>query len=155
MSSSLSHPPAHLPPAVALALSQQAPVTLRNKPSIISSYSLSSLWSAAETPELWTEYENLALSCLRTGDEESAHLCLKRLSERFGEENERLMALRGLFQEAIAKDDAALKQILGEYENILKADPSNMVGVQTRRGWALLIFSARFETQDCSVEDAE
>lgn len=68
-------------------------------------------------------------SCLRTGDEQSAHLCLERLTERFGPENERLMALRGLFQEAIAKDDAALKQVLGEYENILTRDPSNMVGV--------------------------
>lgn len=76
------------------------------------------------------------LSCLRTGDEQSAHLCLQRLTERFGAENERLMALRGLFQEAIAKDDAALKQVLEEYENILITDPSNMVGVQRRVSWA-------------------
>lgn len=130
MASSLSHPPAHLPPAVALQLSQQAPVTLQNTPSVISPYSVSSLWSAAETPELWSEYENLMLSCLRTSDEKSAHLCLQRLTERFGAENERLMALRGLFQEAIAKDDAALKQVLEEYETILNTDPSNMVGGQ-------------------------
>jgi len=136
MTSTLSHPPAHLPPAVALHLSQQAPVTLRNTPSAISSYSVSSLWSAAETPELWTEYENLMLSCLRTGDEQSAGVCLERLTERFGSENERLMALRGLFQEAIAKDDAALKQVLGEYDNILTKDPSNMVGAQSRACWA-------------------
>ena len=70
------------------------------------------------------------LSCLRTGDEESAHLCLKRLTERFGEDNARLMALRGLFQEAVAKDDAALKQVLEEYERILAADPSNTVSLQ-------------------------
>jgi ER membrane protein complex subunit 2 len=76
------------------------------------------------------------LSCLRTGDEQSAHLCLERLTERFGAENEKLMALRGLFQEAIAKDDAELKQILEEYENILTKDPSNMVGVQRRIRWA-------------------
>lgn len=67
------------------------------------------------------------LSCLRTGDEESAHLCLKRLTERFGDDNERLMALRGLFQEAVAKDDAALKKVMEEYESILMADPTNMV----------------------------
>lgn len=67
------------------------------------------------------------LSCLRTGDEQSAGLCLERLTERFGAENERLMALRGLFQEAIAVDDAALKQVLEEYERILKDDPANMV----------------------------
>lgn len=128
MSSSLLHPPANLSSAIALELSQSAPSVLRDAPSSIGSYSLSSLWTAAETPELWTIYENLMLSCLRTGDEQSAHLCLKRLAERFGEDNERLMALRGLFQEALAKDDAALKQVSEEYERILKADPTNMVG---------------------------
>jgi ribosomal 50S subunit-associated protein YjgA (DUF615 family) len=76
------------------------------------------------------------LSCLRTGDEQSAGQCLERLTERFGAENERLMALRGLFQEAIAKDDAALKQVLGEYENILAKDPSNMVGDTGCARWA-------------------
>jgi hypothetical protein len=130
MNSSLLHPPAHLPPAVALQLSQQAPSILRNSPSSISSYSLSSLWSAAETPELWTTYENLMLSCLRTGDEQSAHFCLERLTERFGADNERLMALKGLFQEAIANDDAALKQVLEQYDSILANDPGNMVGFQ-------------------------
>ena len=70
------------------------------------------------------------LSCLRTGDEESAHLCLKRLAQRFGDDNTRLMALRGLFQEAVAKDDAALKQVLDEYESILTDDPSNIVSIQ-------------------------
>lgn len=127
MTSSLLHPPAHLPPTVALQLSQQAPALLRSTPSAISPYSISSLWSAAESPELWTTYENLMLSCLRTGDEQSAHLCLERLTERFGAENERLMALRGLFQEATAEDDAALKSVLEEYEKILAQDSSNMV----------------------------
>ncbi|TVY60685.1 TPR repeat protein oca3 [Lachnellula suecica] len=126
MASSLLHPPAHLAPSVALRLSQQAPYLLRTTPSAISPYSISSLWSSAESPELWTTYENLMLSCLRTGDEQSAHTCLERLTERFGAENERLMALRGLFQEAIAKDDDALKKVLKEYENILVKDPANM-----------------------------
>lgn len=67
------------------------------------------------------------MSCLRTGDEESAHVCLQRLTERFGATNERLMALRGLFQEAVAADDAELKNVLKEYETILAQDPSNMV----------------------------
>lgn len=67
------------------------------------------------------------LSCLRTGDEQSAHLCLERLTSRFGEDNERLMALRGLFQEAIASDDLALQRVLEEYESILKKNPTNMV----------------------------
>lgn len=72
------------------------------------------------------------LSCLRTGDEQSAHLCLERLTERFGAENERMMALRGLFQEAVASDDAALKQVLEEYDAILLKDSANMVGIPPR-----------------------
>ncbi|KAL3418173.1 tetratricopeptide repeat domain-containing protein [Phlyctema vagabunda] len=126
MSSSLLHPPAHLPPVVALQLSQQAPTLLRNTPSAISSYSVTSLFSAAETPELWTIHENLMLSCLRTGDEQSAHICLERLTNRFGADNERVMALRGLLQEATAADDTALLGVLKEYEAVLRKDPTNM-----------------------------
>jgi hypothetical protein len=66
-------------------------------------------------------------SCLRTGDEQSAHICLERLTNRFGSENERVMALRGLFQEAIAEDDAALQCVLEEYDSILARDQTNMV----------------------------
>jgi len=126
MTSSLLHPPAHLPPHVAVQLSQQAPALLQSTSSSIGSYSLSSLWSTAESPELWTTYENLMLSCLRTGDEQSAGRCLERLTNRFGSDNERVMALRGVFQEAIAADDNSLRQVLKEYENILAKDPSNM-----------------------------
>ncbi|CAG8979320.1 hypothetical protein HYALB_00002444 [Hymenoscyphus albidus] len=161
MTSSLLHPPAHLPPTVALQLSQQAPALLRSTPSAISPYSISSLWSAAESPELWTTYENLMLSCLRTGDEQSAHLCLQRLTERFGADNERLMALRGLFQEATAEDDAALKKVLEEYEKILAQDSSNMP--VTKRRIALLqilkkipeSITALNELLDASPTDAE
>lgn len=72
-------------------------------------------------------YENLMLSCLRTGDDQSAHICLERLSSRFGSENERLLALRGLYQEATATNDSELRDILQEYEAILQKDPSNTV----------------------------
>jgi len=37
------------------------------------------------------------------------------------------MALRGLFQEAVAKNDTELKKVLEEYDVILGKDPSNMV----------------------------
>jgi ER membrane protein complex subunit 2 len=66
-------------------------------------------------------------SCLRTGDQQSAHLCLERLTSRFGSENERVMALRGLFQEAIAEDKADLLRILDEYDAMLARDPTNNV----------------------------
>lgn len=127
MTSTLLHPPAHLPPSVALQLSQQAPVILQSTPTSISKFSISSLYASAETADLWTTYENLMQSCLRTGDEQSAHVCLERLTNRFGSENERVMALRGLFQEAIAEDDAALQRVLEEYDSILARDQTNMV----------------------------
>ncbi|KAI0397269.1 tetratricopeptide [Xylariaceae sp. FL0594] len=126
MSSSLLHPPSHLSPATALKLSQQAPVVLHNQSSAIRSSALPSLLATSETPELWTVYENLLLSCLRTGDDESAHQCLTRLADRFGNDNERVMALKGLFKEATASDTAALDGVLKEYEQILQANPVNM-----------------------------
>ena len=127
MTSTILHPPAHLPPSVALQISQQAPAILQNTPTSISSYSVSSLYAPAETADLWTTYENLMQSCLRTGDEQSAHVCLERLTSRFGLENERVMALQGLFQEAMAEDDAALQRVLSEYDSILARDQTNMV----------------------------
>jgi hypothetical protein len=49
------------------------------------------------------------------------------LSKRFGEKNERVMGLRGLYDEAVAEDRAALGQVLMGYEEILLEDPVNMV----------------------------
>lgn len=129
MSSSLLHPPSHLPPATALHLSQQAPGIIEKSPGAISTSILQSVFSASETQELWTVYENLLLSCLRTGDDESAHLCLGRLVNRFGDDNERIMALKGLLKEATAADTAALDVVLQEYEEILQGNPPNVVGI--------------------------
>ncbi len=126
MSSALLHPPAHLPPHRALHLSQQAPLLLRNQTDTITSLQVP-LLSSAETPERWMIYENLMLSCLRTGDDKSAHLCLQRLSDRFGPTNERVMGLRGMYQEAVAEDEAALEHVQVEYEKILDEDPTNTV----------------------------
>ncbi len=83
--------------------------------------------STSETQELWTVYENLLLSCLRTGDDESAHECLGRLVNRFGNDNERIMALKGLLKEATATDNATLDLVLQEYEQILQENPTNLV----------------------------
>lgn len=127
MASSILHPPAHLPPAVALHLSQQAPTILKDAPTSITSYSAKTLFAKPETADLWTIYENLMLSCLRTGDDQSAELCLQRLTSRFGAENERVTALNGLFKEATADGEAALQKILEDYTNILTKNPENMV----------------------------
>ena len=68
------------------------------------------------------------MSCLRTGDEESARLCLVRLTERFGVSNERVIGLVGVFDEATAKNDEELDDVLKNYERLLKSDPTNGVG---------------------------
>ncbi|KAA8575364.1 hypothetical protein EYC84_004536 [Monilinia fructicola] len=161
MSSALLHPPAHLSPALALENSQQAPAILRGTPSSISSWSLSSLWTAAETPELWTTYENLVMACLRTGDEKSARLCIKRLQERFGVENERIMAMRGLLCEVGAEDEAALEKVLDGYEQSLSKNPNNMplfkrrIAVLKSLGKTSEAVTALNELLDFSPTDAE
>ncbi|KAI1498569.1 tetratricopeptide [Biscogniauxia marginata] len=126
MASSLLRPPSHLPPATALHHSQQAPTILANSPGAISTSTIQSLLSASETPDLWTTYENLLLSCLRTKNDDAAHQCLSRLVNRFGDDNERIMALKGLLKEAVADDNATLDAILKEYEQILQENPTNL-----------------------------
>ena len=116
MTPSLLHPPGQLSPADALSLSQQAPALLQT-----------SISSSSETAELWLKYENLLQSCLRTGDESAARQCLERLVARFGEDNERVMALKGLVKEADARNDADLDRILNEYDQILKDNDTNIV----------------------------
>lgn len=129
MAPSLLHPPSHLSPPQALELSQRAPGILASSPSTISSSALASVFSAPESTELWLTYENLLLSCLRTGDEKAAHECLKRLVQRFGDNNERIMAFRGLVQEAEAADNAALEKVLKEYDGILAENNTNIVSI--------------------------
>lgn len=125
MSSLLVHPPANLSPSLALQISQQAPLILQASSSSLPIPFLSS----SESPERWTSYEHLLLSCLRTGDDKSARLCLERLTDRFGAANERVMGLKGMFQEAVARDDPVLERVLKEYEAILEEDPVNTVGL--------------------------
>ncbi|KAI0024369.1 tetratricopeptide [Xylariomycetidae sp. FL0641] len=126
MSSSLLHPPSHLPPATALHHSQQAPAILEGSTGAVSNSLLRSALAPSESQELWTTYENLLLSCLRTGDDDAAHQCLGRLANRFGDDNERVMALKGLLKEATADDNASLETILKEYEALLQDNPTNV-----------------------------
>ena len=51
------------------------------------------------------------------------------MTARFGGENERVMALKGMYEEAVAVDKTGLEKVLKEYESILKADPTNMVSL--------------------------
>ncbi|KAK3377802.1 hypothetical protein B0H63DRAFT_451647 [Podospora didyma] len=161
MAPSLLHPPSQLSPAAALQLSQQAPAVLQNSPSTVSKSPFSALFSASETPELWIKYENLLLSCLRTGDELAAKQCLERLVARFGDGNERIMAFKGLVKEADAQHNGELETVLKEYEQILRDNDTNIP--ITKRRIALLrsmgrvpdAVSALVQLLDFSPTDAE
>ena len=113
-------------PTYALQLSQQANSVL-SKPVPASNFFPLSLLTTSETPDSWTDLERLFAACLRTGDDESAHLCLERLTQRFGPSDVRVTGLRGLYQEAIAKGPEDLERILAEYEDVLSEDPMNVV----------------------------
>ncbi|KAF2749482.1 protein prenylyltransferase [Sporormia fimetaria CBS 119925] len=124
-------PPASIPPATALALSQKAPPILSKSPTSSLPWPLSLLLST-ETPATWTIHENLFFAALRTGDDASARKVLDRLTSRFGADNERIVTLRGVYEEALAQNEAELQKIFEDYEKILREDPTNFA-VRKRR----------------------
>ncbi|RCI13677.1 hypothetical protein L249_5459 [Ophiocordyceps polyrhachis-furcata BCC 54312] len=124
--SSLLRPQGRLTPHEASELARQAPEILRKNPKAFSASPFRALFSAPETSQLWTVYENLLLSCLRVGDDASALQCLERLVTRFGQEDERVMALQGLAQEAMASSDSELQKILDGYEACLEKNDANI-----------------------------
>ncbi|CAG7926447.1 unnamed protein product [Penicillium olsonii] len=136
----------------ALHLAQQAPVILGPE---------SRSTSATDSADYYARIEQLMLACLRTGDDQSAQTCLNRLSLRFGPSNERVMGLRGLYEEATAKDQAALEECLRGYDQTLLQSPVN-VPILKRRV-ALLrslnrpadAISALIELLDAIPTDAE
>ncbi|EXJ96367.1 hypothetical protein A1O1_01493 [Capronia coronata CBS 617.96] len=118
-------------PAAVLRIAQKASPILVKASSVSTSFP-ASIFNSADSSELWREVEQLLYACLRTGDDESAFLCVERLGKRFGEDNERVMAMRGLYQEAVATDEAALRKILEDYTQVLRENPMN-VPVHKRR----------------------
>jgi len=129
--SALLAPPTNNSPEAALQLSQAAPSFFASQRSFTLPWPLS-LLSATESQEKWQIYNNIFLACLQSGDNESAYLCLEEITDRFGKENERVMALQGLYEEATAKNDTELQAVLGRYEELLKEDPT-LFAVQKRR----------------------
>lgn len=133
MSTALLQPPTHSSPQTTLTLSQQAKNYLTSQSSFLSAlpYPLS-LFINTESQEKWSIHENIFLACLRTGDLSSARLCLEDLVDRFGEKNDRVLALTGMYKEATAKDNKELEGILLEYHEVLKEDPT-IFSIQKRR----------------------
>ena len=113
----------------ALSLSQQTAQYLQKHASTGTSAISIPFLSYRESTDTWFMYEKLFLSCLRTGDDKAAFNCLEKLIDRFGATNERVMGLRGIYQEAVAKDDTALERVLKEYNDVLNEDTVNIVGI--------------------------
>ena len=113
----------------ALSLSQQTAQYLQKHVSTGTSTIPVPFLSYQESTDIWYMFEKLFLSCLRTGDDKAAFNCLERLIYRFGASDERVMGLRGIYQEAVAKDNAALERVLQEYNDVLAEDTVNVVGI--------------------------
>nr|POE63208.1 tpr repeat protein oca3 [Quercus suber] len=120
---SLLEPPTSSSPGQVLALSKKAPTFLSSQSTWSLPYPLNLLVNN-ESQEKWTSYENIFLACLRTGDDQSARLCLEELTDRFGKQNERVLALTGLYKEATATTDTELASVLSWYEEKLKEEPA-------------------------------
>lgn len=120
----LLQPPTNSTPSHTHTLSQQAPSYLKSQsPGLTLPWPLS-LLTTSESQEKWQIHENLALASLRANDLTTAEKALKALDSRFGLENERVAALRGLHAEATAKNESELQQVMEHYEEILKEDPA-------------------------------
>jgi hypothetical protein len=126
MSVDLVYPPPDVSPETALQISQKAPQVLKNDSGTLP-YPLSTL-AIADTPERWTAYENLYVSCLRTGDDSSARAILDKLVQRFGDKNERVMAYQAMMAEAKAETEQDAIKVLKDLGEEIDADPSNFVG---------------------------
>jgi Flp pilus assembly protein TadD len=129
MATDIVHPGPYPSPQTALHISQQAPPLLAASKSY--PYPLSLLLSG-ETQDQWSTIENLYISCLRTGDDESARQLLDQLLSRFGDKNERVMALQGMWAESRIENEADFVRVLKQYGEALEADPANM-HLQKRR----------------------
>jgi len=140
---SLLTPPATVSPQTALHLSQRAPLLLSKSPTSSLPWPLSLLFNT-ETPDTWTIHENALYASLRTGDDATARQLLSRLTARFGEENPRVLTLRGIYEETVAKNNAELEAVLKNYDKFLKDDPT-LFPIRKRRA---VVLKALGRTQD-------
>lgn len=109
-----------------LHFAQQAPVIL-NQQVHVGKRTLFSLFSKAEAFDDYGTIEQLFFSCLQSGDDKSALLCLDQLTLRFGSSNDRVMGLRGLYEETVAENESSLDACLRNYDHVLSENPVNLV----------------------------
>ncbi|KAL4993675.1 hypothetical protein BDV10DRAFT_178636 [Aspergillus recurvatus] len=100
----------------ALHRSQQAPAVLGQRPSILH----------RESPSDFDSLEKLFFACIQSADDKCALSCLERLAHRFGSSNERVIALRSLYDEAVAEGQPSLERCLRTYDDILSRNPVNL-----------------------------
>ena len=115
--------------AEVLRMSQIAPQSLPKQPVGVHYATVFTGLVNGESVDKWSNHEQLILSCLQSGDDETALVGLERSINRFGPENENVAALRGIYKEAVAEDSKVLIQVLREYENILDKSPTNLVPI--------------------------
>lgn len=160
MSTALLEPPTASRPLATYQYARVAPSFLKTQNSWSLPYPLSLLFGS-ESQAKWQSYENLFQACLRTGDFANAKQCLTDLTNRFGQDNERIRALTGLYLEATADGEKGLLQILAGYDEILKSDPT-IFSIRKRRAALLRTLGRTAEAigavitiLDASPTDAE
>ncbi|KAK3072668.1 Inositol phosphatase SIW14 [Teratosphaeriaceae sp. CCFEE 6253] len=139
-------------PAHTLALAQQAQPFLAAQNSWLASipYPLS-LLLPTESQEKWVSTENLFLACLRTGAHNQAYILLSTLIARFGKTNDHVLALQGLYQEAVAGDDQKeLGEVLAAYDGVLK-DDRTIFAVRKRRAALLRSMGRQSEAMEALI----
>ncbi|QIW99887.1 hypothetical protein AMS68_005405 [Peltaster fructicola] len=122
-------PPVSTDPRRAETIVRNAPRFLAAQKSALKLPYPLSLLLTSESQEKWAAYENILIASIQTGDYDTTRQCVEALTERFGELNERVIILKGMYYEAIAKDDSELKKVLKRYEDILAESPT-MFGVR-------------------------
>ena len=127
MATSVLRNPAFLSPKDTLAITSRAPAILKSLlPSAIPLPYPLSLLPTSDSPEKWVAYEHLLLACQKAGDDKSALQCVQALVARFGNSNEHVGVLVGLYHEAVAKSEAELLSVLKDYEDDIAADEGKM-----------------------------
>ncbi|KAL4911639.1 hypothetical protein BDW74DRAFT_143353 [Aspergillus multicolor] len=110
----------------ALHRSQQAPTILGQRPAGRSSEGGRPALLDQKTQNEFDSLEKLFFSCIQSADDKCALSCLERLGRRFGSSDERVTALRSLYDEAVAEGQSSLEQCLRKYDNILSQNPMNL-----------------------------
>lgn len=126
-------------------LAQKAPLILKRQSSSVETVAPSSVRGI----ENYGVVEQLLFSCLQSGDDKSALLCTEQLAARFGMTDERIIGLRGMYEEAVAENPTRLEECLQTYDLALSENPVNLVRPSCHSTDSMLIYKeARTKASD-------